>query len=92
MDNLVAIGFVFGFFGLIGLVTAALAVRKGYQFLPWFFAGGIIGLLFLCFLPFANDPKLSEMEQRSLAEKGNVTGKKIAVVSLGLVLLRMVMS
>lgn len=83
---------VIGFFLLIGLVTGALAKRKGYNFTPWFFAGGIIGLIALAFLPHANNPKLEPIEQRGQARKGNDIGKKIAIVSLALALIRLLAS
>jgi MFS family permease len=85
----IALAFVIGFLGVIGLVTGALAKRKGYKFLPWFFAGGIIGLLVLAFLPDANDPKLSEIEQRTQARKGNDIGRNIAIFALALALVRL---
>ncbi len=88
MDWIAAL-IVVGFLGIIGLVTGALAKRKGYKFLPWFFAGGIIGLLVLAFLPNANDPKVSEIERRIQTEKGNVIGRNIAIFSLALALLRL---
>lgn len=92
LDLVVAV-FALGFLGTIGLVTGLLARRKGYQFLPWFLAGGIIGLIALSFQPFANDPALSGMEQRYKAESGNRLGWKLAVVCIGLAIIRfMVMS
>jgi hypothetical protein len=85
----IGLGFVVSFLGIIGLATGFLAKRKGYKFLPWFFAGGIIGLIFLAFLPYANDPKLSEIEQRTQADKGNVIGRNVAIFSLAVALLRL---
>jgi hypothetical protein len=87
MDWVVAAAAI-GFLGVIGLITGALAARKGYAFVPWIFAGGIIGLMVLAFLPFANDPELSEFEQRKRATRGNDIGRKIAIVSLIIGLLR----
>ncbi len=81
-----------GFFGAIGVITGALAVRKGYQFWPWLLAGGVIGLVVLAFLPFANAPALPDMEKRARAENGNRIGRRIAVVSLAIALIRVLAS
>jgi MFS family permease len=89
MDNLLAIGVVLAFLTIISLVTGALAARKGYKFIIWFFGGGIIGLIALCFLPFANSPELPEWEKRARVEKGNHLGYKIIVVNILLMVIRL---
>jgi len=40
--------------GIISLITGALGARKGYNFFLWMLAAGVIGLVILSFLPFAN--------------------------------------
>ena len=60
---------------LVCVVTGALAMRKGYNFFLWALAGGVIGLIVLACLPFANDAK-------HLRVRGNVAGAVIAVLSL----------
>ena len=87
--NWSALAFVLVFFGTIGFVTGTLAARKGYQFWPWVFAGGIIGLLALAFLPFANAPGLSEIEKVQRLEKGNRLGRNLAIVSILFFLVRL---
>jgi hypothetical protein len=89
-----AVAFVIGFFVALPPITGALARRKGYQFLPWFFAGvmPVISVLVLCFLPFANDPKVSEPEQLERSERGNRIGRNLAIACLALVLLRVMAS
>jgi hypothetical protein len=82
---------VLGFCALIGVATGGLATRKGYDFWPWFFSGGPIGLTFLAFQPDTKDPNLSEGNRQFLREKGNRLGWKIAVVAAGLGVLRMLM-
>lgn len=62
-----------------GLIVAALAARKGYNFLIWFLIGGmsliglIVGLIALAFLPFANKASTPE-EQARLRKQGNTIG------------------
>lgn len=88
--DLAVMAATFGLLGLIALVTGALAARKGYRFFNWMFAGGIIGLLILCFLPFANAPGLPAAEQRTRAEKGNIIGRNISLVVVALAILRVI--
>ena len=83
---------VLGFLAVVGLITGLLAKRKGYNFAPWFLAGGTFGLIVLAFLPFANAPALSKLEQRDKTDKGNSIGRTLAVASLVLVLLRLLAS
>lgn len=90
MAELLAAAFMIGFLLAICLVTGALAARKGYNFRIWFFAGGVIGLTWLCFLPFANSPELPDWEQWARIESGNRIGRNIALFSLVLVLVRLI--
>ncbi|HEX8236766.1 MAG TPA: hypothetical protein VF600_12480 [Abditibacteriaceae bacterium] len=83
---------VLGFLAVLGLITGLLAQRKGYKFAPWFLAGGTLGLVVLAFLPFANAPELSALEQQDKTDKGNTIGRNLAIVSLVLVLLRLLAS
>ena len=64
------------------LITGVLASRKGYRFILWFFAGGIVGLLVLAFLPFVNKGDFSEMETRQRTKTGNITGGVISAITL----------
>lgn len=82
---------VLGLCALIGAASGGLAARKGYDFWPWFFAGGPIGLTFLAFQPDTKDPNLSEGNRQFLRENGNRLGKKIAVVAVGLAVVRVLM-
>jgi len=69
--------------GVFGLITGGLAARKGYNFFIWFFAGGIIGLIILAFLPFTNKGDLSPGD----AAQKRRTGNTIAGVFAGLAIL-----
>jgi len=69
----------------ISLVTGALAARKGYHFMIWVLASGLLGLVILAFLPFANSSELSAEKQQQLKKKGNTIGGTLAV--LGVILL-----
>lgn len=66
---------------LICCVTGGLAYRKGYHFLIWALAGGIIGLIVLAFLPFANRVE-EEGERRRVTKRGNTTGGAIAAIGV----------
>ena len=59
---------------VFGLITAVLARRKGYNPFLWFFAAGIIGLIVLAFLPFANKEDLPEEKKAQLTKQGNIIG------------------
>ena len=69
-------------------ITACLAKRKGYNPLLWFFAAGIIGLITLAFLPFANKGDLSEEEKIKKVKLGNIIGSVFAVITLIFTVLR----
>ena len=71
-------------------VTAALAARKGYNFFLWIFAGGIIGLLILMFLPFVNDKSNLSCDERQRQRK---TGNTIAgAISLIVIMLNVLLA
>jgi len=53
------------------LITGLLASRKGYSFWLWFFAAGVLGLITIACLPFANLPEQSWDEQEELKRKAN---------------------
>ena len=65
---------------LVCCVTGGLAYRKGYHFLIWALAGGIIGLIVLAFLPFAN--REEEGERRRVTKRGNTIGGAIAAIGV----------
>ena len=65
---------------VIPVITGILAMRKGYNFFLWLFAAGIIGLIILAFLPFANKPELAAEDSKRLRTKGNITGGVISAL------------
>lgn len=69
-------------------ITAFLAKRKGYNPILWFFAGGILGLLILAFLPFTNKGNLSEEERIKKLKSGNIIGGVIAAIAITFILLQ----
>lgn len=73
---------------LVSLITGALAARKGYSFILWMLAAGIIGLLILAFLPYANTTEMSPEEQKDKQQTGNIIGGVLAVVGAAGVALR----
>ncbi len=74
-----------GIWLILSVVTGALAARKGYNFILWALAAGIIGLVILAFLPFANKPEIPPEEQVRLRKSGNMIGAGLAV--LGIIIL-----
>jgi 4-hydroxybenzoate polyprenyltransferase len=73
------------FWLVISIVTGALAARKGYNFILWALAAGILGLIILAFLPFANKPDQPPEEQARLKKTGNTVGGVLA--ALGIIVL-----
>lgn len=71
-------------------VTGLCAWRKGYNFLIWFFAAGVIGLLILAFLPFVNKADQPEERKRELRRTGNTVGAVIAALALAGMALRVI--
>lgn len=71
----------------VAFLTAVLAYRKGYNFILWFFSGGIIGLLVLAFLPYANAEGISEEQARARKKRGDIIGGVIAFIVITLVIL-----
>ena len=76
----------------ISLVTGMLAARKGYNFLLWALAGGVIGLVLLAFLPFANKPGQPPEEQARLKKTGNIMGGVLAAFSVLVIVTRLLPS
>jgi hypothetical protein len=56
------------------LLAGALAARKGYNFFCWVFAGGILGLVALAFLPYVSTQSMPELEARGRIQTGNSIG------------------
>lgn len=65
---------------LIAIVTGALGARKGYNFFLWALAAGVLGLIVLAFLPFANQPDQPPDEQARLRRTGNILAAILAVL------------
>jgi CBS-domain-containing membrane protein len=73
---------------LIAIVTGALGARKGYNFFLWALAAGVLGLIILAFLPFANQPDQSPEEQRQLRRTGNTVAGLLAILAAVFVAIR----
>jgi uncharacterized membrane protein len=69
---------------LIGILTGLFASKKGYLFIAWFFAGGLIGLIALACLPDAYEVKtpMEPWEVRRFQRQGNIIGAIISVCSI----------
>ena len=83
VHNDVAIGCAapFVLFGATGVVTGAMASRKGYRFACWWFALSFLGLLFVAFLPDLNKiayPKAAA----TLNKKGNDLGYQLSMATI----------
>ncbi len=68
----------------ICIVTGLLAARRGYNFFLWMFAGGVVGLLVLVFLPdVGKKSKVSdEDEKHRLVSTGNRIGGGISAFAI----------
>lgn len=75
---------------VLGLITALLAYRKGYNPYWWFFAANIIGLIILAFLPFTNKQNLTEEEKIKKVKRGNSIGRVLALITIILTILRFI--
>jgi hypothetical protein len=82
------------FIGLIALLMVLLclvappllAARKEYAWYLWTFACGLLGLVVLAFLPYANRPDVSEEVNRSRCQTGNIVGGVLTAVGLLVIL------
>lgn len=70
-------------------MSAFLAARKGYQPLIWFFCAGLIGLVVLVCLPYANLPDQTPEERARLRRNGNLIGLIIAGAAVAVFLVRL---
>jgi hypothetical protein len=66
------------------LCTGLFARERGYSFLAWFLAGGLIGLLVIAMLPNAHEVKrpMTSDEVARLKRRGNYVGIGISLLSL----------
>jgi hypothetical protein len=66
---------------IICLCTGALAVRKGYSFAAWFFAGGVYiqGLIVLAVLGYTNKGDVSAEVATDRRKTGNLVGVVLSV-------------
>src|SRR5215213_7739306 len=78
-----------GIWILVSVVTGLLAARKGYNFALWALASGILGLIILAFLPFANRPGQERDEERRLKATGNTIAGVLAAVGVLLVVIQL---
>ena len=59
-----------------------LAARKGYAWYLWVFGGGLLGLVVLAFLPYANRPDQPAEANRAARKTGNIVGGVLSLISL----------
>ena len=68
---------------LLGFVAPPLlAARKGYSWYLWIFACGLIGLIVLAFLPYANKPDVSPEVNQTRQQVGNTVGAVLSVIGV----------
>lgn len=88
MDNLAGFAPILLYI-VLPVITGLLAHRKGYNFFLWLLAAGVIGLIILAFLPFANREGATAEENASRRKTGNIIGAVISAVALLMLLLRL---
>jgi hypothetical protein len=64
------------------LAPPLLAARKGYAWYLWTIACGLLGLIVLAFLPYANNPKVDEKVNRSRRQTGDTVGGVLSAIGL----------
>jgi hypothetical protein len=69
-----------------------LAARKGYAWYLWTIACGLIGLIVLAFLPFANDPDASPEVNQSRRQTGNIVGAVLSAIGVLAILLQVLIA
>jgi di/tricarboxylate transporter len=69
---------------VLGICTGLLARKRGYSFLAWFLAGGLIGMLIVALLPNAHEVKrpMTPDEIARLKRRGNYIGLALSLLSL----------
>ena len=70
------------FLALFGAINAAIAKRKGYNAVIWFFAAGAIGLIFILFLPDTNNEKYNPEKAKDWVGIGNKIGGSIVCIAV----------
>jgi hypothetical protein len=70
------------FFLLCFVAPPLLAARKGYSWYLWTVACGLIGLIVLAFLPYANKPDVSPEINQTRQQVGNTVGAVLSVIGL----------
>ena len=65
-------------------LTGLFAWKKGYLFIAWFFAGGLLALIALAFLPDVYEVKspMEPWEVKRLQRQGNVIGVIFSICSI----------
>ena len=71
---------------VFGIVMSWLARRKGYRWWVWFYAMGLVGLLVLGFMPFANKPEQTPEERARLVKRGNRVGLVLSGIAVAITL------
>ena len=66
---------------IVFFVTGGFAARKGYNFVIWGLAGGLLSLLVMAFLPFANKADQDAETKRLLVSRGDRIGLVLVVVT-----------
>ena len=77
--------FLFLFF----VAPPLLAARKGYKWYLWtILAMGVLGLIVMAFLPYANKPEQSPQEQQQKRKSGNKVGLVLSIVGVCILALK----
>ena len=64
------------------VVPPLLAARKGYAWYLWTLAGGLLGLIVMAFLPYANKGDVSPEVNQSRRQTGNTVGAVLSATGL----------
>ena len=72
----------------IGAVTGLLALRKGYNFFLWALASGVVGLIILAFLPFANRPEQDPEQSALLRDRAHRIAGVLVILGVAIQVVR----
>lgn len=77
---------------IFGIIATIVAYNKGFHFLRWFLALGIIGMIWVCFLDSANESGISEEEKQKRLEHADSVGAWLAWINVALTVIIVIIS
>ena len=76
---------------IFGIIAALVARNKGYNWVYWFLALGLVGMIVIILMPDANRIGISSDEKAKIQKRGDLTGGILSAVSIVLILVSFVL-